>query len=992
MRPPRLALLLLVTALTPVRAQQAVPPPVAPPAAPAPRVAPPAPGQLEAPPAVPLPAVNTELPPRPSLPGEVPRVPVARPRASSSTSTSGQFIVHGDDLALRSAFSSKCEDIATEVRKLLRDTTPWGIPIVVLLNSGESALKADKAVDTIISQIEYGGFHLQVTIHLRPDLRQSDARREIVRALLAERILRDQKQIKAQRSLLLPDWLFTGILEALEFRSRARPSTLFAAIFKSGRIYGIEEIIEASPVAMDALSRTIYQTSCCALVLALLDQPDGGLRMAKFLTALAADPRTERELLNQHFPAIAGSPSSLNKWWSLQLAALAAPTLSEPLSIVDTLEQLDHALTFRYRAKASEVPRPRPVVARVESPRPASPPSAPSAPSAPQAAKTETQPAEAGKAETEPAEDKPRRSFLSRLNPFARGPKKEDADAVIAAALEEASMEGLVEEPAAPEAEVAKTAAPASGKKDAEAPVEKTEAEKPASETPAEPFDKPSFLRRLFGRDADPAKVEEPEAPKVEEEAALKPAPATVIKNEPLQTSPVVAKPKAPEAVVEDDAPVTIIINEPMPPSPANAKAKAAEKPKAEVVAKAEARTETPVEPAPKVEPADKPSLLNPLNWFRRDEAPEVPAKPETPDAKTDEPAAPPAAKDEAAEPATARTALPRTAAWLASVGAGSGQPVLAMDFLGLRLGRKKPEAAEEPPAESKPEAKTDAKPEAAKAPEAKAAEKKPETAPAKAAAAKPATEAPAPKAEAQPDKAAPKQAEMKSDEPAVDESTEPAEPRKPSLFRRLLWGDSTKEVAKPEEVPMPEEAKAAEAKPESAKPEATQPTEPKPAVAKPTPPKKPAPAPTAPAPADESLVAAEVALEDYAAVLRRPDAKTIFEGNIRELAALQNRAAVLFRPIVTEASQLLADLREGRTKGADARIRTLRQHIRDAETRSKAVRDQLDLHEANETLHMSGVFEDYLKLPETLQKELPERTDPIARYLDALEREFARE
>lgn len=181
----------------------------------------------------------------------------------------------------------------------------------------------------------------------------------------------------------------------------------------------------------------------------------------------------------------------------------------------------------------------------------------------------------------------------------------------------------------------------------------------------------------------------------------------------------------------------------------------------------------------------------------------------------------------------------------------------------------------------------------------------------------------------------------------------------------------------------MPEEAKAAEAKPEVAKP-----TEPKPAVVKKVEPQKTAP----PSPADESLVVAEVALEDYAAVLRRPDAKTIFEGNIRELAALQNRAAVLFRPIVTEASQLLADLCEGRTKGADARIRELRRRIRDAEARSKAVRDLLDLHEANETLHMSGVFEDYLKLPETLQKELPERTDPIARYLDALEREFARE
>ncbi len=985
MRPSRLALLLLATALPSVRAQQALPPPVAAPTAPAPRVAPPAPGQLEAPPAAPLPTVSAELPPRPSLPGEVPRVPAARPRPTSSTSTSGQFIVHGDDLALRSAFSSKCEDIATELRKLLRDTTPWGIPVVVLLNSGESALKADKAVVTTISQIEHGGFHLQVTIHLRPDLRQSDARREIVRALLAERILRDQKQIKAQRSLLLPDWLFTGILEALEFRSRTRPSTLFAAIFKSGRIYGIEEIIEASPVTMDALSRTIYQTSCCALVLALLDQPDGGLRMAKFLTALAADPRTERDLLNQHFPAIAGSPSSLNKWWSLQLAALAAPTLSEPLSIADTLEQLDHALTFRYRAKASEVPRPRPVVARVESPRPASPPVPPSVP---EAGKMETEQTEA-----EQAEDKPKRSFLSRLNPFARGPKEEDADAVIAAALEEASMEGLVEEPATPatKPEVAKHAVPTAVKKEAEAPAEKAQSEKPSAETPAVQIDKPSFLGRLFGRDADPAKVEEPEAPKVEptvapqvnEATVMKPAPVTAIKNEPLPPSLVVAKPKAPEEVVEDAAPVTIIINEPMPPSPATAKTKPAAKSKAEAAAKVEAKTQTPppVEPAPKVEPAEKPSRLNPLNWFRRDEALEAPAKPEAPDAKADKPADPPASKDEDAKPATARTALPRTAAWLASVGASSGQPVLAMDFLGLRLGRKKPEAAEETPAEAKPEA--------AKAPAAKAepaAGKKPESAPAKEAAAKPATEPPAAKEPAE--KAAPKPAEAKSNEPASEEPSDPAEPRKPSLLRRLLWGDSTQ--PKPEEVPMPEEAKAAEAQPQAAKPEVPQPAEPKPAVAKPTPPKKPAPA--APSPADESLVVAEVALEDYAAVLRRPDAKTIFEGNIRELAALQNRAAVLFRPIVTEASQLLADLREGRTKGADARIRELRRRIRDAETRSKAVRDQLDLHEANETLFMSGVFEDYLKLPETLQKELPERTDPIARYLDALEREFARE
>lgn len=904
MRPSRLALLLLATALPSVRAQQ-VAPPVVPPSAPAPRVAPPVPGQLEAPPAAPLPAVSTELPPRPTLPGEVPRVPVAHPRAGSSTSTSGQFIVHGDDLALRSAFSSKCEDIATELRKLLRDTIPWGIPVVILLNSGESALKADKAVATTISQIEHGGFHLQVTIHLRPDLRQSDARREIVRALLAERILRDQKQIKAQRSLLLPDWLFTGILEALQFRSRTRPSTLFAAIFKSGRIYGIEEIIEASPVAMDALSRTIYQTSCCALVLALLDQPDGGLRMAKFLTALAADPRTERELLNQHFPAIAGSSSSLNKWWSLQLAALAAPTLSEPLSIADTLEQLDQALTFRYQAKPTEIPRPRPLVARTESPKPVA--TAPQPKAEPPAVVEATQ------------TERPKRAFLSRLNPFSRS-SRENPDEVIAAALEEVSMAGVT-----PEVEEDEEEAKEAGSTKAPAPVKaklaaaEGEPQESAEATAEKPFDKRSFLRRLFSWAA--------KQPKRDEAAS-----------------------KTGDAAAMVEAPVTIITNEPMPGE--------------EPVAEAKPASPSSDEPTPKANPAKKPTILNPLNWFRQSKTPNDSDSPRSDDAPAAE--TPEKTGESAQDNDTSAAAMSRTTAWLAEVGAVTGQPVLVMDFFGLRKGRKTPE-------EPKPEEPTEAP--------AKAEEK-------------PVSKADVKPVEAEP-KAADKKADATSETPPAEEAPAEADKdeslRKRSLFRRLFWGDSSKEADKTEETEASKKdaSKPDEAWKEEPKKDAPQKESPRSAAAKLEDSKPAAPRPEASA---DGLVAAEVALEDYAAVLKRPDAKTIFEGNIRELAALQNRAAVLFRPIVTEASQLLADLREGRTKGADSRIRTLRQHIRDAELRSKAVRDQLDLHEANETLHMSGVFEDYLKLPETLQKELPERTDPIARYLDALEREFARE
>ncbi|MCA1963283.1 MAG: hypothetical protein LDL31_05000, partial [Prosthecobacter sp.] len=83
--------------------------------------------------------------------------------------------------------------------------------------------------------------------------------------------------------------------------------------------------------------------------------------------------------------------------------------------------------------------------------------------------------------------------------------------------------------------------------------------------------------------------------------------------------------------------------------------------------------------------------------------------------------------------------------------------------------------------------------------------------------------------------------------------------------------------------------------------------------------------------------------------------------------------------------------LREDKAKDVDTRLRKLRQRSLAALERSKAVRDLLDVHEANYSAAMSGTFDDYLSLPQRIQEELPPRQDPISRYLDALDREFAK-
>lgn len=866
----RAAALVCLSVLSGLSAQE-IPPVLPPPPVPGtlaqPTIAPPVPGQLNAVPGeVPQPTPTEVTPPPPPTVGRVtPTASKTQPRAAS-TSTTGQFIVHGDDLSLRSAMSSKCEAISQELRTLLHDKEPWGLPIILLLNQNAAAKKNEKAVNTVISQLSHGGFHIQVTVNLRPDLRQTELRKEVIRALLAERILHGQKEIVTQRKLLLPDWLFMGILEATDYRQRARPSALFAAIFKSGKIFGIEEIIEASASEIDdSLSKTIYQTSCCALVLALLDQPDSGLRMGKFLNALASDSRSERELLNQWFPNFATSAASLNKWWALQLATLASPGFAEPLSPQDTVTALNEALMFRFQAKSSEVPEAsRPTIAKVKPTVATSPTPAPRKAAAP--AKEDPSVQAPATFETAEAPEEEKRGFMSRLNPFG---KNNSSDDELAAAIQEAAR-------AEAESSGAMTTLPA--------PIEARTADE--TPVPAQKGRKP-LLNRFFN--------DEPEGSTKKEEA---PAEKTT-----------------------------------SPPAPKTEK-KAASKP--QEVAK----------PAPVIEPEaeKKPANLKLRNWFRKKDKEEVPEAPATP----------------AAEPEKKASLRSPTSHWAQQLISGETIEIAIMQevaaeadkpeaekkrFFGIFGGKKKTEgdpAEPEAPKKVEPAPKKSAKPEVSPTPEP--AKKEAATSP------MPAVEVP---------------------------KTESEKHTRQPLKLRLFGNDKEEEPTSPEAVPATPEMAPTVTPPEA---------ESKPRAA----PAKPKVQPSKAEKKEETNIAAAIPIEDYAAIIKRKDLAKIMERNVNSLNALQNRGAILFRPIITDYINALEDILKGKTRGMDTRLRELRSRTQRALDQSLAVRDQLDLHEANDTPSMSGLFEDYLKLPETIQSEVPQRTDPISRYLDALDKEFS--
>ncbi len=797
---------------------------------------------------------------------EVPRVgtPSDKLPVTSSTSTSRQFIVHGKVFETRSAMSTRCEEVSQEVRKVLNDKEPWVLPVVVLLNTGEEAAKSKgPPISTTISELNFGGFHLQVTINEVPGLKTEDLRKELVRALLAERILRNHQKIETPKGrLLLPDWIMTGVLHALDFRASPTPSAMFATLFRSGKIYGIEEIIEASPVEMDNLSRTIYETSCCALVLALVDQPSGPQNLNRFLNSLASDPRSERELLSAAFPNFAASASSLNKWWSLQLAALANPGVGEPLTAAESLKAIEEAITIHYEALPAAVPKnvklhpfvipaPLAVIPASESPPP------PHTAAGPAKLKTKDTTAEV---KDEPAEEDPKakRSLLRRM--LFLGDAKES-------------------EPKADD-KPAKTV---------DEKVPPTEEEK-----------KPGFMGRLFGAGGGEKKT--PDEPSVKESTAK-------VAAKPVETPAVAEKEKkaeeekkpgfmgrlfgagSAEKKTEDKPAVTV-----------PAEKKASEKEKAAAIEKT--KTAVKKEPEAKEEPKEekKPTKLNPMNWFRGGKKAEE-KKEETPAKEKAAFLTPPDTFD------VARLISPMMAdAWQMLAPAAARQTTEPLfDF------RKRKPKAEEAPKE----------------------------------------EPPAPKTE--------------EDRPPVKKSSKPR-------------------TTNPNSKPASKSSSKASDKPQTSNPNA-----------KPVPPElvkaAAAAASAAPAPADgaPTLVPVSLPLEEYQHILKHPDRAKILAYNTAALRALELRVSILFRPVIRGYLVAVHDIEAGRTKDMDKRLAALHEFAIIAYQKSIAVRDYLDWFEASESGRLSGKFEDYLNLPATIKKELPARTDPISKYLDAIDKEFTK-
>jgi hypothetical protein len=109
-------------------------------------------------------------------------------------------------------------------------------------------------------------------------------------------------------------------------------------------------------------------------------------------------------------------------------------------------------------------------------------------------------------------------------------------------------------------------------------------------------------------------------------------------------------------------------------------------------------------------------------------------------------------------------------------------------------------------------------------------------------------------------------------------------------------------------------------------------------------------------------------------------------------LAHLSFRCFPTYRPVIGGYLAILSNLGEGKTDEIETMMANLKTY-REAEMKRFAqLTDLMDWYHLTSVREESGEFDDYLRVRENLRESSVGRQDPVNRYLDKVQKLFARD
>lgn len=272
--------------------------------------------------------------------------------AATVFSRSEQFRISGGEAATRGTAANLAEETKDELLRLTEEKDEWKVPIRIILVGKKGGAVQRRDTVLMAPTFDENGYRLELMVNLSRDLRSEPFKRALTEALVYARNLEAQPKMEADVPLLVPPWVVEGLREASAWRLDRTDRKLYEVLFRCGGLFQIDDLFglsEVEYISIDAATRAAFRISSGALMMALIEQPDGKAGIRNFLTELADFQGEMPSLLRKHFPDLNLSEKSLEKWWALQLANKGTAPLTESLSLIQTDRDLDEALRLRFK-------------------------------------------------------------------------------------------------------------------------------------------------------------------------------------------------------------------------------------------------------------------------------------------------------------------------------------------------------------------------------------------------------------------------------------------------------------------------------------------------------------------------------------------------------------------------------------------------------------------------------------------------------------------
>lgn len=273
-------------------------------------------------------------------------------------SQSGLFSVSGGDSLRMGAIATHADDVYKRLLRLLDLPQEHRFLITIrLVGHSTDAARANP----IRTRIRIIGGQPSFQIRIFPgggiDLARLDS--AIITMVLYEHALHEIDPAAFPDTVSLPDWLVTGIVQTMLWRSGQADRAVYKGLYERAEMLPPETLIGVeNPDELDAASRQVYDVSCGVLMMSLLSREGGTDQLKTLLAEAATAEGTPQEIIGAHFHELGLDKNLLNKWWALQLADLSLPRAEDALTPLESEKQLVEALTIIWYDPETETPRP----------------------------------------------------------------------------------------------------------------------------------------------------------------------------------------------------------------------------------------------------------------------------------------------------------------------------------------------------------------------------------------------------------------------------------------------------------------------------------------------------------------------------------------------------------------------------------------------------------------------------------------------------------